>query len=63
MSLTIEAGRLISTTDMQLARKLQQVIKIAEITRGCEPQAIRQSNKCISFMLGGEFYEVERLAV
>jgi hypothetical protein len=59
MSLTLEAGRLISTTDMRLARKLQQIVKIADITGGREPLAIRQSKKCVSFMLAGEFYELE----
>jgi hypothetical protein len=28
MSLTLEAGRLISTTDMRLAKKLQQIVTL-----------------------------------
>ena len=63
MSLTLEAGRLISTTDMKLARKLQQVINVRDITGGREPLAIKQDKKCISFMLAGEFYELEAVAV
>lgn len=53
-----EAGRLISTSDMRLAKKLQQVVRVADITRGATPEDVRPSGANISFMLGGEFYEL-----
>lgn len=61
MSIIIKVGRLVSTTDMKMARKLQQVVKMDEITKGKTPEAIRQGLDSISFMLAGEFYELERV--
>lgn len=60
MSLLIKAGRLVSTTDLKLARKLQQVVSIEEITGGNTPQALRQAKDAISFLYRGEYYEVAR---
>lgn len=62
MSIIIKVGRLVSTTDMKMAKKLQQVVKLDEITKGQTPEAIRQGLKSISFMHRGEFYELERVA-
>lgn len=59
MSILIKAGRLVSTTDMKLARKLQQVVKLEEITGGATPEALRGTRDRISFMLRGEYYELE----
>lgn len=59
MSALLEAGRLISTSDIKLARKLQKVVKVADITGGKTPEALRQSAKTISFIFAGEFYELE----
>ncbi len=61
MQLLIEVGRLVSTTDMKLARKLQTTVKLEEITHGATPEAIHQGLNSISFMLAGEFYELERI--
>lgn len=61
-SLTIKAGRLISTSDMQLARKLQKTIKLVDITGGATPQAVKQTANTISFMFCGEYYELEAVA-
>lgn len=60
MSILIRAGKLISTSDLKLAVKLQQFVSIAEITGNATPQALRQSRDCISFMHRGEYYEIER---
>lgn len=62
MQALITIGRLVSTTDMKLARKLQTTVKLEEITNGQTPEAIRQGLNSISFMLAGEFYELERIA-
>lgn len=62
MQTLITIGRLVSTTDIKLARKLQTTVKLEEITRGKTPEAIRQNLNSISFMLAGEFYELERIA-
>ena len=61
MSIIITVGRLVSTTDMKLARKLQTVVNLEDITNGATPEAIRQGRNSISFMLRGEFYELERV--
>ena len=61
MQTLIKAGRLISTTDMKLAEKLQTIINLNEITAGKTPQAIRQNRARLSFMLAGEYYELERV--
>lgn len=60
-NIILKAGRLVSTTDIKLARKLQTVVKLEEITRGATPEAIRGTRNSISFMLAGEFYELERV--
>ena len=60
-SIILKAGRLVSTTDMKLARKLQTIVKLEEITNGATPEAIRGTRNSISFMLRGEFYELERV--
>lgn len=57
----LKIGRLVSTTDMKLARKLQKIIKLEEITHGATPRAIRGTRDSVSFMLAGEFYELERV--
>lgn len=61
MSIIIKVGRLVSTTDMKAAQKLQKVVKLEDITKGRTPEAIRQGLNSISFMLAGEFYELERI--
>lgn len=60
MSILITVGKLVSTTDMKLAAKLQQVVKLDDITKGATPEALRQGRNSISFMFRGEFYELER---
>lgn len=60
MSILITAGRLISTTDLSLAKKLQKIIKIEEITGGKTPEALKQYQNTIGFMFRGEYYEIER---
>jgi hypothetical protein len=62
MSFVITVGRLVSTTDIKLARKLQQVVKLDDITKGTTPEALRQSKNRLSFMLAGEYYELERVS-
>lgn len=57
----ITAGRLISTTDLKMARKLRELVTLEQITRGATPRAIRQGLNSISFMHAGEFYELERV--
>ena len=55
-------GRLVSTTDMDLARKIGQVISLDEITGG-KPSAARtveEGNQ--QHVINGEFYELERVA-
>lgn len=52
------AGKLISTSDMKLARRLQQPIIVADITQFRQPRDIRQESGSISFMFGGHFYEL-----
>ena len=59
MGLLITAGKLISTSDLKLAYKLQKFVSIAEITGGTTPEALRQSLHRISFMHHGEYYELE----
>lgn len=59
MSILISAGRLISTSDMKLARKLQSIVSVEEITGGETPRHLRQYHGTLSFMFGGEFYELE----
>lgn len=61
-SIILTVGRLVSTTDMKLAAKLQEVVKLEDITKGATPEAIRGTRNSISFMLAGEFYELERVA-
>lgn len=61
MSTLIKIGRLVSTTDMKMAAKLHEVVKLEDITEGKTPQALRQGLNTISFMFGGEFYELERV--
>lgn len=61
MSLLIKAGRLVSTTDIKLARKLHQVVRVHDITDGHAPQALKQAGDYISFIYRGEFYELERI--
>lgn len=58
MSTLLQAGRLISTSDIKLASKLQQIVKVADITGNNNPEDLRQANGAISFMFGGEFYEL-----
>lgn len=60
-SIIITVGRLVSTTDLKLATKLQEVVKLEDITKGRTPEAIRGTRQSISFMLAGEFYELERV--
>lgn len=62
MSVLLEVGRLVSTSDEKLARKLQQLVRLDEITHGVQPGAIETTKSGISFMLDGEFYELERIA-
>lgn len=62
MQVLIEVGRLVSTTDMKLARKLQKIVKLEDITNGATPEAIRGTRDRLSFMLAGEYYELERVA-
>ena len=57
----ITVGRLVSTSDLKLANKLQEVIELETITKGATPEAIRGTRDSISFMLAGEFYELERV--
>lgn len=59
MSILIKAGKLVSTTDMKLARKLQQIVNIEDITKGSTPEKLRQTRKSLSFMIRGEYYELE----
>ena len=60
-NIIIKTGRLVSTTDMKLAAKLHEVVKLEDITAGRTPEALRQGLNSISFMLAGEFYELERV--
>ena len=60
-NILINTGRLVSTTDMKAAEKLQQIVKLEDITKGATPEKIRQGLNSISFMLRGEFYELERV--
>jgi hypothetical protein len=46
---------------MKLARKLQKIVKLDEITHGATPEAIRGTRDRLSFMLAGEYYELERV--
>lgn len=62
MSVLLEVGRLVSTSDEKLARKLQQFVRLDEITHGQEPEAIETTASSLSFMLGGNFYELEKVA-
>ena len=57
----ITVGRLVSTTDMALARQLQQIVNVNDITGGATLHELIQYGQSISFMFGGEFYELERL--
>jgi hypothetical protein len=59
MQLLINAGRLVSTTDMKLARNLREVVAVKDILGGKMPEGLRQTKKAISFMLNGELYELE----
>ncbi len=59
MSIVIKAGKLISTSDLKLAEKLQKTIKLEEITGGRMPERLVQTGGVISFMLRGEYYELE----
>jgi hypothetical protein len=52
------AGKLISTSDMKLARKLQQTIIVADITHFNQPQKVQKTDRSISFIFAGEFYEL-----
>lgn len=61
-NIILKAGRLVSTTDMKLAKKLQTIVKLEDITGGATPEAIRGTRKSISFMLAGEYYELEAIA-
>lgn len=60
-NIILKVGRLVSTTDLKLAAKLQEVISLEDITKGRTPEAIRGTRDSISFMLAGEFYELERV--
>lgn len=62
MQALITIGKLVSTTDMKLAAKLQEVVKMEEITNGATPERIIQARGRISFMLAGEYYELEATA-
>jgi len=62
MQALITIGRLVSTTDMKLAKKLQEIVNIEEITNGTTPERIIQTRGRISFMLAGEYYEIEATA-
>jgi hypothetical protein len=62
MSVLLEVGRLVSTSDEKLARKLQKLVRLDEITGGKTPEALRQSQSGISFMFAGSYYELERVA-
>lgn len=62
MQALIKVGRLVSTTDMKLARKLQTVVKLEDITNGATPERLIQARGRISFMLAGEYYELEATA-
>ena len=59
MSILIKAGKLVSTTDMKLARKLQQIVKLEDITGGATPEKLRQARDRLSFIIRGEYYELE----
>ena len=62
MQALIKVGRLVSTTDMKLARKLEQIMELDDITKGATPERIIQARGRISFMLAGEYYELEATA-
>jgi hypothetical protein len=62
MQALIEVGRLVSTTDLKLARKLQTIVKLEEITHGATPERLIQARGTLSFMLAGEYYELEATA-
>lgn len=51
-------GKLISTTDMKMAKRLGEVVNVSEITGGQTPQWCRQANNTLSMMFHGEYYEV-----
>jgi hypothetical protein len=54
-------GRLISTTDMKLARKLGEIVDVEAITRGHRVHFSRTECGTICFMLSGELYEVQNV--
>ena len=62
MSVLLQAGRLVSTSDEKLARKLQQLVKLEDITHGNQPVRVEPTEGGISFMFGGNFYELEEVA-
>lgn len=59
MSILLEAGRLVSTSDEKLARKLQQLVKLDDITHGEKPGAVETTESgTIGFMFAGNYYEL-----
>ena len=54
-------GRLISTTDMKLARKLGEIVDIDAIIKGHRVRFDCTESGTICFMLSGELYEVQNV--
>ena len=61
-SASIEAGRLIGTTDLKLARKLGEVVKVETITGGTRCHMERTEAGTIELMHHGELFELAEVS-